>query len=88
MEQALNVMIDESLSDANLYRQVFEKIRKRFPQYKIAIIYVHATTEVVLSRVATRADSTGRHVPEKTVFESIERIEMKFESNYYKKGFL
>ena len=54
------------------YIQVFEDIRVRFPAYRIAIIYVHASEEKVRERCADRARLTGRAVPEELIRASLD----------------
>lgn len=67
MRQLKHVWIDGSLRDGEWYLRAFREIRQRHPQYKIAIIHVQAREDVVLQRVAQRAEQTGRHVPKAEV---------------------
>lgn len=62
--RARHMLVDGSLRDGDWYSQVFAKLRKRFPTLRIGILYVVADEETVRSRVAERAERTGRDVPE------------------------
>jgi len=57
------VWVDGSLQDHEWYSHVFKDIRKRFPLYKIAILYVFADEKDVIDRAENRAQVTGRVVP-------------------------
>ena len=79
LEEALkrkqNCWVDGSLRNATWFTEVFKDIRERFPDYRVAIIAVRASTETVMQRVASRAAATGRSVPDKLVFESLEAVD-------------
>jgi len=53
------------------FKQEFEKIRRRFPAYRIAIFYVYCKEETVLSRAKKRGEVTGRFVPEEMLKTSM-----------------
>jgi len=74
MRQLKHVWIDGSLRDGEWYLRAFREIRQRHPKYKIAIIHVQAREDVVLQRVAQRAEQTGRHVPKAEVLDSLSRV--------------
>uniref|UniRef100_A0A7S0G7Z0 Zeta toxin domain-containing protein n=1 Tax=Rhodosorus marinus TaxID=101924 RepID=A0A7S0G7Z0_9RHOD len=69
-----NIWIDGSFRDYDWYRQVFAHIRRENSHYRIAILYVHATREVVMERVRMRAEKTGRYVREQDVNDSLKRV--------------
>jgi len=68
-----NVWIDGSLGDHAWYTKVFRDIRKRFPKYRIALIYVYCDPEQLHQRVHKRSRMTGRMVPRWKMEESIRR---------------
>lgn len=74
LQQSKGVWVDGSLRDAAWYAQVFGDIRRRHPQYRIAIIHVHVPWDKVISRAAERAQTTGRAVPEEELRESFETV--------------
>jgi len=59
----LNVLVQGSLRDEEWHRQRFLALRATAPHYRIAIVSVTAPRDVVLQRVARRAQVTGRDVP-------------------------
>lgn len=69
-----NVWVDGSLRDEGWYHNVFARIRTEHPNYSIAIIYVYASREVVLARAKSRAERTGRIVPESEIMDSLVRV--------------
>mmetsp|Transcript_52395 Transcript_52395/g.168040 ORF Transcript_52395/g.168040 Transcript_52395/m.168040 type:complete len:338 (-) Transcript_52395:283-1296(-) len=69
-----NVWIDGSLRDADWYSLVFGEIRKAHPSYSIAIFHVSAPWELVRARAASRAELTGRVVPEADLRASFEQV--------------
>ena len=67
-----NIWVDGSLRDTAWYLKTVIDIRKRFPDYRIAVLYVTAPREVILRRVETRGRVTGRFVAVEKVDASIE----------------
>jgi len=67
LKRSCNMMIDGSLRDWEWHQHVFTSIKKRYPQYKIAILYVYADLDIVYKRIAKRAKETGRLVPQESV---------------------
>eukprot|EP00927_Polykrikos_kofoidii_P055448 TRINITY_DN4969_c0_g1_i3.p1 TRINITY_DN4969_c0_g1~~TRINITY_DN4969_c0_g1_i3.p1 ORF type:complete len:639 (+),score=56.05 TRINITY_DN4969_c0_g1_i3:232-1917(+) len=67
-----NVWVDGSLQDYEWYTRVFQDIRRRYPMYRIALLYVYASTPVVLERAEKRGQQTGRYVPRDTLLKSIQ----------------
>jgi len=74
LQQSKSMWIDGSLHDSDWYSQVFAKIRRNHPQYRIAIIHVYAPWDAVVSRAADRARATGRLVPQAALRESFSRV--------------
>mmetsp|Transcript_9440 Transcript_9440/g.28512 ORF Transcript_9440/g.28512 Transcript_9440/m.28512 type:complete len:487 (+) Transcript_9440:163-1623(+) len=74
MRAMKNIWIDGSFRDGSWYEYVFDQIRENHPEYRIAIIYVHARREIVLERARRRAEETGRYVPEQDIEDSLMRV--------------
>jgi len=73
MSSHRHVWIDGSLGDAEWYENVFLGMRKRFPHYRIAIVYVHCSAEKVFERAERRGRETGRYVPKPLLQMSIQK---------------
>jgi len=71
IERRQNIWIDGSLRNADFYSGVFQDIRDRYPHYKISIMYIYADEAVIRQRVRTRAERTGRKVPEHLIHSSL-----------------
>ncbi|KAL3921547.1 MAG: hypothetical protein SGILL_002691 [Bacillariaceae sp.] len=69
-----NILVDGSLRDTDWYDVLFHRIRTDFPQYRLVILYVSATSETIKSRARRRAEKTGRAVPEDLLQESIDQV--------------
>eukprot|EP00965_Chrysotila_dentata_P193008 6175492-Pleurochrysis_carterae.AAC.4 len=74
MQRRKHVWVDGSLRDGVWYKSYFRSLRAKFPDYRIAIIHVTASEQIVFERVRMRAEKTGRDVPESEVRDSIERV--------------
>jgi hypothetical protein len=74
LQQSKSIWVDGSLHDSNWYSQVFAHIRRKYPQYRIAIIHVYAPWDVVVSRAADRSRVTGRLVPQDTLRQSFASV--------------
>jgi len=72
MRQRQHVWVDGSLRDGVWFSELFGNLRKRFPDYSIAIISITADEEIIRSRIAARAKITGRNVPERLITDSLE----------------
>lgn len=73
MSTSQSVWVDGSLQDYDWYTQVLSDVRRRYPKYRVALIYVHASRENVLARAQSRGEQTGRFIPEETLLSSIDR---------------
>mmetsp|Transcript_11701 Transcript_11701/g.21286 ORF Transcript_11701/g.21286 Transcript_11701/m.21286 type:complete len:396 (-) Transcript_11701:99-1286(-) len=69
-----NILVDGSLRDRNWYTQLLDRLRKEFPRYRLAIMYVNATSETIHNRAEVRAEKTGRAVPKDLLQESIDQV--------------
>ena len=74
MALSKDIWVDGSLRDAEWYVNVFQRIRRVHPTYRIAIIHIHAEKSVIFHRVSKRQVKTGREVPLESVIESIKRV--------------
>ncbi|CAE7706595.1 Swap70, partial [Symbiodinium microadriaticum] len=75
MSERQNVWIDGSLSNGPWFSMEFDDIRKRFPHYRIAIIYITASEATVRARIAKRSRETGRNIPESEIVRSLQSPE-------------
>lgn len=73
MRGSQNIWIDGSLGDHRWYTKVFERIRKNFQKYRIALIYVYCDPGQLHQRIKKRGRLTGRIVPERKLQDSIRR---------------
>ena len=67
-----HVWVDGSLRDGDWFVGVFDDIRTRYPDYRIAIFSVHASERVVRARCDSRARETGRAIPEHALVGSLQ----------------
>jgi len=74
LQRKSNIQVDGSLRDWRWYQNVFKAIKKQYPSYHIAIMYIYAEKKVVYERVKKRAKITGREVPLETLNASIEQV--------------
>ena len=74
LQSRLPTLVDGSLRDVDYYRSLMKRIRQEFPEYQLAILHVTASPEIIRSRAQSRAQKTGRAVPEKLLEESIEQV--------------
>jgi glutaredoxin len=58
-----NIWVDGSLRDGVWFASVFNRIRQEFPQYRIAILHVFASTATIKKRVLSRGKKTGKRSP-------------------------
>ena len=65
---------DGSLRNHYWYEEVFKKVRRRFPSYRIAIVHVQADRDTVVARAQKRGERTGRVVPLETILSSLEQV--------------
>merc|ERR1712032_778385 len=80
MERRQNIWIDGSLRNADFYAGVFQDIRTRHPHYKISIMYIYAEESIIRQRIQTRAERTGRSVPEHLIVDSLEAMDKALNS--------
>eukprot|EP00548_Thalassiothrix_antarctica_P011250 CAMPEP_0194161614 /NCGR_PEP_ID=MMETSP0152-20130528/79040_1 /TAXON_ID=1049557 /ORGANISM="Thalassiothrix antarctica, Strain L6-D1" /LENGTH=299 /DNA_ID=CAMNT_0038871421 /DNA_START=37 /DNA_END=936 /DNA_ORIENTATION=- len=75
MNNRMNVWVDGSLRNYEWYEKHFESIRRKWPEYRIAILAIDASRDVIRDRLQRRATQTGRHVPEELFHESSRGID-------------
>lgn len=63
MRNSMDVWIDGSLRNYQWYEKELQRIRKRHPQYRIAIIVISAPDEMIDDNIKRRAEATGRDIP-------------------------
>jgi hypothetical protein len=71
---SLSILVDGSLRDVNYYESLFRRIRREYPQYRIGIIHITATRDVILERATSRAIRTGRVIPQNLLQESMDQV--------------
>jgi hypothetical protein len=71
---SMSILVDGSLRDVVYYESLFRRIRTEYPSYRIAIIHITASRDVIYNRAATRANITGRVVPTQLLEESIQQV--------------
>jgi hypothetical protein len=71
MANSQNVWVDGSLRDGDWFCEVFDSLRRRFPEYRVAIFLVQASEEVAWERCQARAVQTGRDIPRGLFLDSI-----------------
>jgi len=70
LRQRYNVVFDGSLRDTRWYAMFFQQIRQAFPGIRIMILHIFAERDQVLQCARSRAEETGRVVPEEMILES------------------
>jgi len=73
LQNSLNLIVDGSLRDGDWYSKYFEYLKKTYPHYRIAVVHVIASKEVVLERARQRGKN-GRPTPEKEILDSFNRV--------------
>lgn len=68
------LLVDGSLRDVDYYQTLFDRIREKHPQYRIAIIHVIADGALIHQRAKEREKLTGRAVPKDLLNASIEQV--------------
>ena len=74
MRMRKHIWVDGSLRDGEWYLSLFKAIRAKHPMYRIAIFHVSTDADCARARALERAKSTGRHVPESELTNSLERV--------------
>ncbi len=65
--QTISDFPHKPIMDHSIHFQVFDRVRREFPHYRIAIFLIHASEEKVRERIAKRAKQTGRNIPEEMI---------------------
>ncbi|CAD7977081.1 unnamed protein product, partial [Amoebophrya sp. A25] len=77
LEAGVTIWVDGSLWNHDYYKERFKRIRKSYPQYRIAIVSITAEESIVQKRLADRAVETGRQIPPlraRTAARALERL--------------
>jgi Zeta toxin len=74
LQMRIPTLVDGSLRDVDYYKAFMERIRNNFPEYQLAILHVTASPEIIRSRAQSRAEKTGRAVPEQLLETSIAQV--------------
>lgn len=74
MEQSKNILQDGSLRNAGWYKDYFEFLRRRHPQYQLGILHVTASAETIKQRAKRRGEKTGRMIPEEVFLEAMDQV--------------
>jgi len=80
MARGLSVWQDGSLQDVDFFRTRIENVRRSYPGYCIAMMYVIASEETIRRRVRQRGDRSGRVVPQADLDQSLLRTPLAFEA--------
>jgi Zeta toxin len=80
LEVNRNILVDGSLRDVDWYTTLLGRLRREFPHYRLAILYVSASPEIIRGRARRRAEATGRAVPEDLLQASIDQVPRSVES--------
>ena len=75
MNNGMDVWVDGSLRQWRWYQQELQRVRGRYPQYRIAIVAIDAPEHKIEGNIQKRARETGRHVPRERRQESAQGIE-------------
>jgi len=73
------LVIDGSARDHEWYARCFERMKREFPHYCIAILMITAPRERVFARARRRAAVTFRVVSDETIDAAIEQVPVSFE---------
>eukprot|EP01063_Lacrimia_lanifica_P017668 TRINITY_DN24702_c0_g1_i1.p1 TRINITY_DN24702_c0_g1~~TRINITY_DN24702_c0_g1_i1.p1 ORF type:complete len:388 (+),score=102.20 TRINITY_DN24702_c0_g1_i1:60-1223(+) len=74
IDMRMNCLVDGSLRDSKWYRHHIADLRAAVPHQRVGIIHVTADENEVRKRVAARAHTTGRRVPDATLRSSLEQV--------------
>ena len=75
MNNGMDLWIDGSLRQWHWYQQELQRIRRRYPHYRIAIVAIDAPQHLIDQHLEKRAKATGRHVPKDLQHASAQGIE-------------
>lgn len=78
--QRLPTLVDGSLKDVDYYKSLMTRIKREFPEYQLAILHVTASPEIIRSRAQSRAEKTGRAIPEELLEDSIAQVPKSVEA--------
>ncbi|CAJ1329871.1 unnamed protein product [Effrenium voratum] len=73
LQQRRNILVDSSLRHGSWYSRVLQKIRRKLPDVRVVLMYVHAREETVYARAIQRGQQ-GRAVSHAEVADSLEKL--------------
>ena len=62
MNNGMDVWVDGSLRNWLWYKEALQRIRQRYPHYRIAIVAIDASEDMIERNIQKRAKMTGRHI--------------------------
>jgi hypothetical protein len=71
LQQRQHVWIDGSLRNYEYYSDFIKSIKKRYRHYRIAILHIFASDDIVRARIQQRGEETGRFIPEAEIVKSL-----------------
>jgi predicted ABC-type ATPase len=75
-----NIISDGSMQNYFWYQNSFiPYLRKNYPTYKIAIIYVKADLDIVLERCKKRGENTGRMIKEDIIKSTYDKVKISYD---------
>jgi len=74
LQSGKNVLVDTSLRDHEWYKEYFSRIRKDYPNVKLAILHIVAPEKAVFERAELRGKLTGRVVPKETLEMALKQV--------------
>ena len=75
LNSGLNVLLDGSLRDSFWYYTYITDLRLKYPQAKVAILYISCKIETALRRAENRGATGTRLVPREIIIESYNQID-------------
>lgn len=64
MSNSMDVWVDGSLRNWQWYQIELQRIRNQYPQYRVAVVFITASEEMIERNIKRRAMETGRDIPE------------------------
>eukprot|EP00976_Prorocentrum_cordatum_P102215 1192946-Prorocentrum_minimum.AAC.10 len=82
-QESKHVLVDSSLRDWRWYKEIIMKIRRKYPERQIGIIYVEAERRLVYERARARAFETGRVVPRRIIDAALDQVSQSVAKGIY-----
>ena len=71
LEERQHVWIDGSLRNYEYYSEFIAGVRNHYRHYRIAILHISASDDIVRARIQQRGEETGRFIPEEQIALSL-----------------